>query len=490
MAPAPRTFASYAIAALLTLSAVALTYYLQVATGFPNVVLLIPVVILSSARWGAQVGVFSTVIATLGVAMTLEPLRSLRVASDGDRILLLAFVGVALISVLIASRQRRLEHQLRANEAELRAIFDLAAVGTGMVDPISGRFLRVNEQLCKMTGYTRDELLARSTSDITHPDDRERDREVMRTLLTEQSDRWSTEKRYVRRDGEVIWVLVNGTIVRGNGGKGTHLIAHAADITDRRRADDALREANRLKDEFLATLSHELRTPLNVVAGWIQILRRDQACDPHIGRGLQVIERNTDSLRRLTDDLIGMSSVLTGRVRLEGRLIDLRHVLDDAVESLALAVQAKGLSLNTSFDDGLLVRGDEARLRQVLWNLLSNALKFTASGGTIGASARIEDDHVVVRVSDTGIGIPPAFLPYVFEKFRQEDASHTREHQGLGLGLTIARQFTELHGGTISATSEGRNKGAIFTVMLPLATASGDAPMAAASTEPAKSSST
>src|SRR5687768_16133926 len=152
MAPAPRTFASYAIATLLTLSAVALTYYLQVATGFPNVVLLIPVVILSSARWGAQVGVFSTVIATLGVAMTLEPLRSLRVASDGDRILLLAFVGVALISVLIASRQRHLEHQLRANEAELRAIFDLAAVGTGMVDPISGRFLRVNEQLCKMTG--------------------------------------------------------------------------------------------------------------------------------------------------------------------------------------------------------------------------------------------------------------------------------------------------------------------------------------------------
>jgi signal transduction histidine kinase len=188
-----------------------------------------------------------------------------------------------------------------------------------------------------------------------------------------------------------------------------------------------------------------------------------------------VIERNTDSLRRLTDDLIGMSSVLTGRVRLERRLVDLRSVLDDAVESIALAVQAKGLSISTDFAETLPVRGDEARLRQVFWNLLSNALKFTAAGGTITATARIEDDHVRVQVADTGIGIPPAFLPHVFDKFRQEDASHTREHQGLGLGLTIARQFTELHGGTITAGSRGRDQGAVFTVTLPIAHPVGEA---------------
>ena len=437
--------------------------------GSTAVVLLIPVVILTSARWGAGVGTVSTLLASGGVALAMEPAGSLYVGLDRDRILLLAFVGVAAVSTVVASRQRRLEQQLRANEAEFRAIFDLAAVGTGMVDSETGRFLRVNEQLCKMTGFTREELLARSVTDITHPDDRQRDRELLQPLLAGKGDRWSVEKRYLRRDGEVIWVLVNGTIVRGIGSDETHFVAHAADITDRRRADDALREASRLKDEFLATLSHELRTPLNVVAGWARILRNDPACEGPMGRGLSVIERNTDALRRLTDDLIGMSSVLTGRVRLERRAVDLRSVLDDVAESIALAVQAKGLSMTTEFEDGLVVRGDEARLRQIFWNLMSNALKFTPGGGTITATARVEDDIIRVRVSDTGIGIPAGFLPYVFEKFRQEDASHTREHQGLGLGLTIARQFTELHGGTITVESRGRNEGATFMVTLPVA---------------------
>jgi PAS domain S-box-containing protein len=338
-----------------------------------------------------------------------------------------------------------------------------------MVDSQTGRFLRVNEQLCKMTGFTREELLAKSVTDITHPDDRQRDRELLQPLQAGKGERWSVEKRYLRRDGEVVWVLVNGTIVRGIGSDESHFVAHAADITDRRRADDALREASRLKDEFLATLSHELRTPLNVVAGWARILRKDPACQGPMGRGLSVIERNTDALRRLTDDLIGMSSVLTGRVRLERHAVDLRSVLDDVAESITLAVQAKGLSIRTEFEDGLFVRGDEARLRQVFWNLMSNALKFTPGGGTITATARVEDDIIRVRVSDTGIGIPAAFLPYVFDKFRQEDASHTREHQGLGLGLTIARQFTELHGGTIMVESRGRNEGATFLVTLPVA---------------------
>jgi PAS domain S-box-containing protein len=480
-APVLRSLVPYGMATILTVLGILLTHYLQVIIGFPNVILLIPIVILISVRWGARVGVFTTLLAAIGVAVMMEPGWSLNVARPGDRILLLVFMGVALISGLLASQQHRLEQQLRANEAELRAIFDLAAVGTGMVSP-GGRFLRVNEQLCKMTGYTREELLSKTAADITHPDDRERDREIFSDLLAGKRDRWSIEKRYVRRGGDVIWVLVNGTIVRGNADHTTHFIAHAADITDRRRADDALREASRLKDEFLATLSHELRTPLNVVAGWTQILRRDQSNHVHLGRGLSVIERNIESLRRLTDDLIGMSSVLTGRIRLEQRLVDLRGVLDDAVDSIALAVQAKGLSISTDFDDVLSVRGDEARLRQVFWNLLSNALKFTAAGGTITATARVQGDHVLVQVSDTGIGIPPAFLPYVFEKFRQEDASHTREHSGLGLGLTIARQFTELHGGTISAGSRGRDQGAVFTVMLPIASQAGSAPVAARAT--------
>ena len=478
LAPVERVLGTYVVATVLTLVALGLTYSLQRLVGFPNVVPLLPVVILCSARWGPRIGAFSTVLATIGTILLVEPEGSLLIARSSDAILIGAFVVFALISTLIVGRQHRLERQLRTNEAELRAIFDLAAVGTGMVDPVTGRFLRVNEQLCTMTGYTRDEMLARTVADITHPDDRAHDRETIRAIVAGQLDHWSTEKRYIRRDGEVIWVLVNGTLVGGIGEKGLHVIAHAADITDRRRADDALREASRLKDEFLATLSHELRTPLNVVAGWTQIVRRDQPPE-HIDRGLAVIQRNTDSLRRLTDDLIGMSSVLTGRVRLERHLVDLRGVLDDAVESIALAVQAKGLSIRTDLDKGLLVLGDDARLRQVFWNLLSNAVKFTPAGGTVSATAHVQGGVIVVRVSDTGIGIPTAFLPHVFDKFRQEDASHTRQHQGLGLGLTIARQFTELHGGTIRAESSGRDQGAVFTVTLPLASQTVDVPAVA-----------
>ena len=442
--------------------------------GVPTLVLLIPVVILSSARWGSSVGLFSMGLATAGLVVALES-GTAPLATSSARILMLAFVVVAGISVLIAGRQRNLELQLRANEAEMRAVFDLAAVGTGMVDARTGRFLRVNEQLCTMTGFTREELLTKTVADITHPDDRERDREIIRALLAGTRERWSVEKRYVHRDGDIVWVLVNGTIIHGVRGQGSHVIAHAADITDRRRTDDALREANRLKDEFLATLSHELRTPLNVVAGWTSILRRDATSPEHVSRGLSVIERNTQSLRRLTDDLIGMSSVLTGRVRLERRLVDLRTVLDDTLESIMLAAEAKGLTILKDVAETLPVRGDDARLRQVFWNLLSNAVKFTEAGGTVRAAARVHGDVVVVDVADTGIGIPVEFLPHVFDKFRQEDASHTRAHQGLGLGLTIARQLTELHGGTITATSAGRNQGALFTVTLPAATLSRDA---------------
>ena len=233
-----RGLGPYAGAAVLSVAALALTHSLQIVIGFPNVVLLIPVVILSSARWGAQVGVFTTIVCLVGAAYMIPPVGSLRVDDAGQRLLIFAFVVVAGISTAIASRQRRLELQLRSNEGELHAIFELAAVGTGMVDAATGRFLRVNEHLCRMTGYTRDELLRKTAADVTHPDDRERDSEVLKELRAGRRDRWSLEKRYVRSDGEIVWVLVNGALIHGVRGRGQHVIAHVADITDRRRADD------------------------------------------------------------------------------------------------------------------------------------------------------------------------------------------------------------------------------------------------------------
>jgi PAS domain S-box-containing protein len=464
-----RRVTAYAATALLTLAGLVATTSLERAIGFSSFLLLLPVVIFTSARWGPMAGAVCTGLATAGMALLIPPEWSLSIAERSDQIRTVAFVTVAAVSVVIASKQHQLAQELRTNEAELRAIFDLAAVGTGMVDPHSGRFLRVNEQLCAMTGYTRDELLATTVVEITHADDRARDHEILAALTRGGLDRWSTEKRYLHKDGTPVWVLVNGTIVRGDDEHPDHLIAHAADITDRRRADDALREASRLKDEFLATLSHELRTPLNVVVGWTHILTQEADCPPHLRKGLAVISRNAEALRRLTDDLIGLSSVLTGRIKLNRQSVDLEAVLHDTAESVSLAAAAKGLRVIREVDAGLHVLGDEARLRQVFWNLLSNAVKFTQAGGTVTIAAHGGRERIVVQVSDTGIGIPAAFLPHVFDKFRQEDASHTREHQGLGLGLTIARQFTELHGGTIAVHSEGRDRGTVFTVSLPAA---------------------
>ena len=468
--PGPRPAVAWLWATILTVAALAATSLLQQVFGSPSFLLMLPAVIFAAAKWGGAVGFYSMALTTVGISMMMPPVWSIRIESPADVARTAAFVAVASVSVLLARKQQQLERELRTNEAELRAIFELAAVGTGMVDTRTGRFIRINDQLCAMTGYTREELLAMTVPDITHPDDRERDREFIAALLSGRIDRWSVEKRYVRKDGAVIWVLVNGAVVRGGPHAHVdHVIAHAADITDRRRADDAMREANRLKDEFLATLSHELRTPLNVVVGWTHILTRDVACPPHVQKALAVIARNTDALRRLTDDLIGLSSVLTGRIRLENQMVDLGSVIDDAIESVSLAAQAKGLSVVKRIEGALQVRGDEARLRQVFWNLLSNAVKFTNTGGTITIANQTDGEHVSVRVADTGIGIPTTFLPYVFDKFRQEDASHTRRHQGLGLGLTIARQLTELHGGTITVHSEGRNCGTAFTVTLPVA---------------------
>jgi signal transduction histidine kinase/CheY-like chemotaxis protein len=223
-----------------------------------------------------------------------------------------------------------------------------------------------------------------------------------------------------------------------------------------------------LKDQFLATLSHELRTPLHAVLGWVQLLRvkHDEAA---LAKGLQTIERNARLQSQLIDDLLDMSRIVTGKVRLDATRVGLVPLVRAALETLSPAAYAKGVEL--AFDEPagpIEAWGDPGRLQQVLSNLLGNALKFTPSGGRVAVSARVEGGTAVLRVQDTGIGIAPDFLPHVFDRFRQADGSTTRRHGGLGLGLSIVRQLVELHGGTVSAASEGPGRGATFTVRLPL----------------------
>jgi signal transduction histidine kinase/ActR/RegA family two-component response regulator len=236
-----------------------------------------------------------------------------------------------------------------------------------------------------------------------------------------------------------------------------------------RAARDEAEQLSAMKDEFLATLSHELRTPLNAITGWAAMLQRGVRDEATLKRGLDTIERNARAQGQLIDDLLDMSRIVSGTLRLDVQAVDPARSIEAALATVHPAAVAKKINLRTSIGrDVGAVLADPARLQQVMWNLLSNAVKFTPAGGTVQVLLARDRDDVVLRVIDSGVGIDPGFLPHVFDRFRQQDASTTRHHGGLGLGLSIARQLVELHGGTIEADSLGTHAGATFTVRLPL----------------------
>ena len=241
-----------------------------------------------------------------------------------------------------------------------------------------------------------------------------------------------------------------------------------ATLESERNARAIAERSNRMKDEFLATLSHELRTPLNAIIGWIQLLAHDGVNERDGRRGLDAIERNSRLLVQLIEDLLDMSRIELGKVRLDVQPVDLTAIIDATLAAAAPAAAAKPVALERRLDAAVGdVQGDPARLQQVLWNLVSNAIKFTPAGGKVTVSLRRAAGHIEIGVKDTGIGIDPEFLSQVFDRFRQADGSTTRRFGGLGLGLSIARQLTELHGGALMAESGGPNRGATFTIRLP-----------------------
>lgn len=248
-------------------------------------------------------------------------------------------------------------------------------------------------------------------------------------------------------------------------------------IAERKRLEDSLRNraedlaaANRAKEDFLATLSHELRTPLNAMLGWTRLLRMGKLDHAGRVRALETIERNAYVQEQLIADILDVSRIVTGRLRLNLRPIDLAPVLDAAIETLQPSAAAKGVELTCTMARAGTVLGDPDRLQQVVWNLLSNAIKFTEAGGHVSVTVERAGASALIRVTDTGEGIPSSLLPYVFDRFTQGDASVTRAHGGLGLGLSIVRHLVELHGGHVSARSDGAGKGATFAVSLPLRT--------------------
>jgi signal transduction histidine kinase len=236
-----------------------------------------------------------------------------------------------------------------------------------------------------------------------------------------------------------------------------------------RIAAGSAEEANRAKDDFLAVVSHELRTPLNAMMGWAQILLAADADPERRQKGLETIVRNGRLQAQLIDDLLDVSRIITGKMRLDVRPVELVPVIDAAIESIRPAAEAKQISLRRILDPlAGPVAGDPSRLQQVVWNLLANAVKFTPKGGKVEVRLERVNSHVEILVADTGIGIGPAFLPHVFDRFRQLDNSIKRQHGGLGLGLAIVRHLIELHGGTVRAKSPGDGQGSTFIVMLPV----------------------
>lgn len=227
--------------------------------------------------------------------------------------------------------------------------------------------------------------------------------------------------------------------------------------------------ANRMKDEFLATVSHELRTPLNAIIGWLHMLRRGHLDEETKTRALETIERNAKSQAQLVEDLLDVSRMISGKLRLQVGMVDTASVINAAIDAVQLAANSKGIELQVTLDPSARhVLGDASRLQQIVWNLLSNAIKFTPAGGRVMVQLERVRSHTEIRVSDTGQGISQQFLPYVFERFCQADGGSTRRHGGLGLGLALVRHLVELHGGCVRATSEGEGKGATFIIELPL----------------------
>lgn len=385
------------------------------------------------------------------------------------------------VMVADVSERRRAEAAVRASEEKFRIMADSTPVMVWIADTTQARNW-FNRSWLEFSGRTMEQDQGDGWSKQVHPDDREKCLDVYSTSFDARLP-FSIEYRMRRRDGQYRWLWEIGRPLFDADGQFTGYIGSCVDITDRkeheqereyllnseRYARGEAERVSRLKDEFLATLSHELRTPLNAILGWAQLLRSGQPDKQELDQGLEVIERNARVQTQIISDLLDMSRIVSGKLRLEVEEVDLPMLVHGALQTVQHSADAKEIQLERHIDPNAgTIAGDAGRLQQVLWNLLSNAIKFTPRGGRVIVRLERHAQHVELTVQDTGQGIPTEFLPHVFERFRQANASTTRTFGGLGLGLSIVKSLVELHGGVVRCHSDGPGTGATFTVTLPL----------------------
>ena len=389
----------------------------------------------------------------------------------------------AALVVTNITRRKQAEARVIETQRRFREVADAAPVfiWTSGTDR-QRRHTWVNAGWTRFRGRPVEAELGSGWIHGVHPDDLGASLAAYSSAFDTRSP-FTSEYRLRRDDGEYCWRLDSGVPMHDEHGRFVGYIGSSIDITERkvaerereglliaeRSARSEAERANRLKDEFLSILSHELRTPLNAVLGWVHLLRTSMHSEGQLDRGLSVIERNARLQSHMVDDLLDMGGVIAGKMRLDRRRVPIARVVEGAAESLQPAFTGKGVSLKRTVPaDPGDVDGDPSRLHQIVWNLLSNALKFTPVGGEVQIELQRQDPEVSILVRDNGPGIEPDFLPFVFERFRQGDPSTRRPHGGLGIGLALVKSLSELHGGRASAVSAGPGQGATFMVTLPL----------------------
>ncbi|MGH7985192.1 MAG: hybrid sensor histidine kinase/response regulator, partial [Candidatus Binataceae bacterium] len=388
---------------------------------------------------------------------------------------------MAQIGIAMDITERKLASAaLEASEARYRTLVEAAPIAAVTYNESGITF--ANRAAVTLLGASDPgQLIGRPMRDFLHPDyhavAKQRERRVLERGMTNPP----LEFEFIRLDGTAVEAEASSVPYEDPNGRGVQTLLR--DISARKRVErereELLRreqaarrqaeEANRLKDEFLATVSHELRNPLSAITGWAHLLRMGRLDPPRTTRAIDAIARNARAQAQLVDDLLDVSRIIGGKMRLNPRRLELKETVENAIVAVRPAAEAKGIRLEIMIDPAAgLLAGDPDRLQQVLWNLLSNAIKFTPAGGSVRFEAKRAASHFEITVADDGIGISAEMLPFVFDRFRQADSASNRKFGGLGLGLAIVRHLVEMHGGTVNAYSEGEGKGAVFSVRLPL----------------------